>query len=44
MLLDVEEIGRREVRVTLLVAGVDARHIDASLQHRRIAGRVDRAV
>src|SRR5436305_9240334 len=44
MLLDVEELGRGQVCITVLVARVDARNLDRALQHRRLAGGVEAAL
>ena len=43
MLLGVEEVRRGQVRVALLIAGIDARDLDVAVQDRRVAGRVKRA-
>ena len=42
--LHVKELRRGQVRIPLLLARVDARHVDGALEDRRLAGRVKRAL
>jgi hypothetical protein len=44
VLLDVEEVRRLQMRIAVLVTGVDAGHLDGAGEHGGIAGGVNRAL
>jgi hypothetical protein len=44
VLLDIEEVGRGEMRIALLVTGADARYIDDAMEDRGITGGIEGAL